>query len=87
MTENSNWISVTSLGDLMDMQAERYGDKDAIVFPENRYTYRDIADYAQNISKVLLSLGVGPGDRVGYFLQECIDTVAVSYTHLRAHET
>ena len=46
MTENSNWISVTSLGDLMDMQAERYGDKDAIVFPENRYTYRDIADYA-----------------------------------------
>ena len=77
MTENSNWISVTSLGDLMDMQAERYGDKDAIVFPENRYTYRDIADYAQNISKVLLALGVGPGDRVGYFLQECIDTVGI----------
>ena len=49
----------------MDMQAERYGDKDAIVFPENRYTYRDIADYAQNISKVVLALGVGPGDRVG----------------------
>ena len=76
----------------MDMQAERYGDKDAIVFPENRYTYRDIADYAQNISKVLLALGVGPGDRVGYFLQECIDTVGIIigaakigaclYTHL-----
>ena len=77
MTEYRNWINVTSLGDLMDMQAERYGDKDAIVFPEGRYSYQDIAMYAQNISKALLALGVEPGDRVGYFLQECIDTIGI----------
>ena len=77
MTEYRNWINVTSLGDLMDMQAERYGDKDAIVFPEDRYSYQDIAMYAQNISKALLALGVEPGDRVGYFLQECIDTIGI----------
>ena len=61
----------------MDMQAEKYGDKDAIVFPEGRYSYQDIATYAQNISKALLALGVEPGDRVGYFLQECIDTIGI----------
>ena len=77
MTDYRNWINVTSLGDLMDMQAEKYGDKDAIVFPEDRYSYQDIANYAQNISKVLLALGVRPGDRVGYFLQECIDTIGI----------
>ena len=77
MSRNKNWINVTSLGDLMDRQADRYGDKDAIVFPEGRYTYRDIASYAQNISKALLALGVRPGDRVGYFLQECIDTIGI----------
>ena len=77
MTEYRNWINVTSLGDLMDMQAEKYGDKDAIVFPEGRYSYQDIAIYAQNISKALLALGVEPGDRVGYFLQECIDTIGI----------
>lgn len=77
MTDYRNWINVTSLGDLMDMQAEKYGDKDAIVFPEGRYSYQDIANYAQNISKVLLALGVRPGDRVGYFLQECIDTIGI----------
>jgi len=59
------------------MQAEKYGDKDAIVFPEGRYSYQDIAMYAQNISKALLALGVEPGDRVGYFLQECIDTIGI----------
>ena len=77
MTESENWINVTALGDLMDKQAEKYGDKDAIVFPEGRYSYQDISAYAQNISKALLALGVEPGDRVGYFLQECIDTVGI----------
>ena len=77
MTDYRNWINVTSLGDLMDMQAEKYGDKDAIVFPEGRYSYQDIAMHAQNISKALLALGVEPGDRVGYFLQECIDTIGI----------
>ena len=77
MTDYRNWINVTSLGDLMDMQAEKYADKDAIVFPEGRYSYQDIAMYAQNISKALLALGVEPGDRVGYFLQECIDTIGI----------
>ena len=77
MTDYRNWINVTSLGDLMDMQAEKYGDKDAIIFPDGRYSYQDIARYAQNISKALLALGVEPGDRVGYFLQECIDTIGI----------
>ena len=61
----------------MDMQAEKYGNKDAIVFPEGRYSYQDISTYAQNISKALVALGVKPGDRVGYFLQECIDTIGI----------
>tara|TARA_Y100001968_G_scaffold135072_1_gene123229 strand:- start:7073 stop:8740 length:1668 start_codon:yes stop_codon:yes gene_type:complete len=77
MTESQKWINVTSLGDLMDMQAEKYGNKDAVVFPEGRYSFQDIANRAQHIAKALLSLGVGPGDRVGYFLQECIETIAI----------
>ena len=77
MTESQKWINVTSLGDLMDMQAEKYGNKDAVVFPEGRYSFQDIANRAQHIAKALLALGVGPGDRVGYFLQECIETIAI----------
>ena len=49
MNNEKNWINVTSLGDLMDMRADEHGDKDAMVFPNARYTYRDIADYAQKI--------------------------------------
>jgi len=61
----------------MDMQTEKYGNKDAVVFPEGRYSFQDIANRAQHIAKALLALGVESGDRVGYFLQECIETIAI----------
>ena len=76
MSERS-WINVTSLGDLVDRRASEHPDREAVVFPDERYTYGDLAARAQQISKSLLSLGVGRGDRVGYFLHECIDTLAV----------
>ncbi|MGI9622018.1 MAG: class I adenylate-forming enzyme family protein [Acidimicrobiales bacterium] len=76
MTERQ-WIGVTTLGDLIDQRAAEHPDREAVVFPDNRYTYADLADRAQLISKGLLSLGVGAGDRVGYFLHECIDTLAI----------
>jgi fatty-acyl-CoA synthase len=72
-----SWINVTSLGDLIDRRASEHPDREAVVFPDERYTYSDLAARAQQISKSLLSLGVGRGDRVGYFLHECIDTIAV----------
>ncbi len=71
------WIDVTTLGDLLDKRASEHPDSEAVVFPDARYTYADVAARAQEIAKGLLALGVGPGDRVGYFLHECIDTICV----------
>jgi len=77
MDNNQNWINVTTLGDMIDMRAHRHPDKEAIIFSDQRYTYKDLAAYAQHISKSLLALGVEPGDRVGYFLEECVETIAI----------
>lgn len=71
------WINVTTLGDLIDQRAAEHPDRDAIVFPDSRYTYADLAERAQTISKALVAAGVEAGDRVGYFLHECVDTVAI----------
>lgn len=73
------WINVTTLGDLLDQHAAAHPDREAVVFPTERYTYRDLADRAAAVSRGLLALGVGPGDRVGYFLNECIDTLAILF--------
>ena len=77
MTDTKNWISVTTLGDLIDMRAEEYGERPAIVFPDSAETYRSLADRAQLYAKGLLSLNVQAGDRVGYFLHECVETISI----------
>ena len=77
MNNDRNWINATTLGDLIDMKAHLHPDKEAVVFREDRYTYSDIAAQAQRIAKSLLALGVEPGDRVGYFLGESVETIAI----------
>lgn len=73
------WISVTTLGDLIDSRAGVHPDAEAVVFPDLRYTYAELADRADWYARGLLALGVGRGDRVGYFLPECIDTLAIMF--------
>ncbi|HSG78792.1 MAG TPA: AMP-binding protein [Acidimicrobiia bacterium] len=73
MTERT-WINVTTLGDLVDQRAAAHPDREAVVFPNARSTYADLAARTDQVAKSLLALGVGPGDRVGYFLHESIDT-------------
>ena len=68
---------MTTLGDLIDQRAAEHPDRVAVAFPDQRYTYGDLAARAQLMAKGLLALGVERGDRVGYFLRECIDTLAV----------
>ena len=71
----ARYISVTSLADLLDQRAELHPARDAIAFPGERYTYRQLADRVQATAKGLLALGVDKGDRVGYFLHESIDAI------------
>ena len=77
MENNQNWINVTTLGDMIDMRAHRHPDKEAIIFSDQLYTYKYLADYSKHICKSLLALGVEPGDRVDYFLEECVETIAI----------
>ena len=73
------WITVTTLGDLVDQRAAEHPEREAVVFPDSRHTYGDLAARAHDIAKGLLALGVEPGDRVGYFMHETIDTLATLF--------
>ncbi len=68
-----NPINVTTLGDLLLKAADRYPDDDAIVFPEFRQTYAELAEIAFRRARGLQALGVGPGDHVGILMPTCKD--------------
>ncbi|MFH1349393.1 MAG: AMP-binding protein [Pseudomonadota bacterium] len=53
-----------TLGDFLDEMASRFPENEAIVFKEERYTYKDFQDQANRIAKGLIKLGLKKGDKV-----------------------
>ncbi len=66
-------VAVTTLGDLLIRAAREFPDADAIVFPDARRTYRELADAALARARSLRALGVQPGDHVGLLMPTCMD--------------
>ncbi len=77
MSRPRTWV--TTLGDLLDERAETRGDDEAVVFPDHRVTYRELGERARLMARVLLGLGVEPGERVGILLPASIDLLAVLF--------
>jgi fatty-acyl-CoA synthase len=69
------WISVTTIGDLVDRQANR-SQRDALVMPGVRLTYPELARLTDDFATRLLGLGVGPGDKVAVLMPNTVDYVA-----------
>jgi len=68
-------IAVTTMGDLLLTAADRYPDSDAVVFPHQKLTYRELAQRAIERARGLQALGVKPRDNVGLLLPSCMEFV------------
>ena len=68
-----NPIRATTLGDLLLQAADKYPDSDAIVFPDQRQTFSQLAERAMLRARGLQALGIRPGDHVGLLLPTCLD--------------
>jgi acyl-CoA synthetase (AMP-forming)/AMP-acid ligase II len=75
MSEFGQWTEVLSVGDLLVRSAHRYPGRDALVFPDARYTYAELDERARRVARGLLALGVEPGDHVGLLASNTIEYV------------
>src|SRR6185295_17217274 len=57
----------TTIGDLLDRQAERFGERDALVHVEHgvRYTYAEFRDECDRVARGMIAIGIQKGDHVG----------------------
>jgi acyl-CoA synthetase (AMP-forming)/AMP-acid ligase II len=67
---------VMPLGHLLLRSARRDPDREALVFPDSRWTYRELADRAWGVARSLVALGVQPGEHVGFLMTNHPDLVA-----------
>lgn len=69
-------IEGMTIPDVVDRAAaERDGE--ALVFPDERVTWRELADRSRSVAAGLHGLGIGPGDHVAYMMVNGVDIVAV----------
>jgi len=68
-------IAVTTIGDLLLTAADRYPDSDAVVFPDEKLTYRQLSERALLRARGLQALGVKPRDNVGLLLPSCMEFI------------
>lgn len=63
-------LAFRNIREMIQGQAERYGDKTFLIFPEREQeiSYRQMADMCARTANFLQSLGVGKGDKVAILL-------------------
>jgi fatty-acyl-CoA synthase len=68
---NTHRIHVTTLGDLFLHAADRFGDRDVLIFPDHRHSYTSLTQAAYRHARSLYGLGIKPGDHVGVLMANC----------------
>jgi len=70
---------VTTVGDLLVRGARQWPTSDAFLLPEARRTYGALLEGAERVARSLLALEVGPRDRVGILMPNCLDFAEVFF--------
>jgi long-chain acyl-CoA synthetase len=73
-----------SLHGLLEQTADRYPEHTAVVFLGAKLSYRALDQAANRFAHALLSLGLGPGDRVALMLPNCPQFLIAFYGALKA---
>jgi fatty-acyl-CoA synthase len=76
-------VRMFTVPDLLDRQADRHGDRTAVVFPGARMTYAELGDSTDRIARGLAALGVVAGDRVAILLTNSLDMYAYVFAALK----
>ena len=65
------WHSELKLGELPRLAAERWGEREALLFEGQRYTFNDVARHVDDVAKGLMAIGLEPGAKVAVWLNNC----------------
>ncbi len=74
---------LTSLGQLLPKASEDYGQKTALVFGGQRFSFIELNDLSDRVAKGLSRLGIAPGDRVTLYSANCWEWIVSYYAVLK----
>jgi amino acid adenylation domain-containing protein len=74
----------TCLHELIEAQAQRSPESEAVIYEGERYTYRELNDRANQLAQYLRGLGVGPEAIVGVHMERSADLPVALLAILKA---
>ena len=66
-----------TISDLFSETASRYPDKTAIIFEEQKWTFRELEEFTNRVANHFHSLGLKKGDCVALFVGNCPEFIGV----------
>jgi len=75
----TSWYEKRRFGDLAEEAARRFGDREGLVFEDRRFSFAEVSDAVDLAARGLMALGVGRGDHVALWLNNCEDWVFISF--------
>lgn len=74
----AGWIEATTVGDAVARAGSTWSH-DALVFPDERASYPELATRTTQMARRLVGLEVGPGDKVGLLMPPGVDYLALLF--------
>jgi len=68
VTESREWFPKQTLGSLPALAKARWGDREALVVGDKRWTFRELDAEVDRIAKGLMAIGVAPGEHVALWM-------------------
>lgn len=66
-----HWAAGLTFGELPGEAARRFGDREALLFRDRRYSFRQISQEVDRLARGFIHIGVAPGERVCLWLTNC----------------
>jgi fatty-acyl-CoA synthase len=75
----ARYLELCTLGDLLVRGREHHPERDALVLPGVRRSYRELAGGATEVARSLTAMGVARGDRVGLFMPNGAEFIEILF--------
>ena len=74
-----DWFEKVTVGEQLDRIAARYGEREAITFKGQRWTFQQLQQDSDAAARGLMQCGVRPGDKVMLWLTNCPEWLHIEY--------
>ena len=80
---DQHWAANLTFGDLPGEAARRFGDREALLFRDRRYSFRQISQEVDRLARGFIHIGVEPGERVCLWLTNCPEWIFAMFALAR----